>query len=391
MQKMDSENGKIKVCIFSTVQPPDDVRLFHREAKSLARTGYEVHLVVPCEKSEIKDGIQIHAIKRPKTRITRVLLMPLIAACKAISLKASIYHFHDPELLPIGFLMRWLLRKKIVFDMRKSTARELKAREYLPSWLRNTISRCYKILESICLKGMALIVANDRSTEEYKNCYLVRNFPEIDEPLMANVMDMDKRLKKPLLIYVGTVSISRGAIMYIELADQLVRRGHDFKMMIIGPDHTNCSPVLHSKIKELSLDDRVQITGMMDYNEAMKFASRAAIGFAILKPVPNSLFCLAGKIIEYMMCGVPVLCSKFDHWRSYVEGERTGMMADPNDINEVVNLCEKMLSDRDELAAMGKRGMEAVRNKYNWDTEFKILLKCYDDLLINNRKYSLKF
>ncbi len=81
------------------------------------------------------------------------------------------------------------------------------------------------------------------------------------------------------------------------------------------------------------------------------------------------------------MLGTPVLASNFDVWQPYVEGERTGLMVDPNNIDQVVKVCERMLSDPDELAAMGKRGMEVVRTKYNWDTEFKVLLQCYDDLL----------
>lgn len=374
-------NGNKKVCIFSTAQPSDDVRLFHREAKSLYRAGYEVHVVVPGEKIENKDGIHFHTLKKPKSRISRVLLTPFIAAHKALETKSSIYHFHDPELLLVGFLMRWILHKKVVFDMRESTARELKAREYLPYWIRGLISNCYKIMEKLCLKGIALIVANDRSTEEYKNCYLVRNFPEINTTLMANALDMEIRLQMPLLIYVGVVSIARGALMYIELANILKKKGYDFKLMIVGPDHTHCSHMLHSKIKELNLEDRVQITGKMDYNEAMKLTSRAAIGFAILKPVPNSLFCLAGKMVEYMMCGTPILCSNFDHWRPYVEGENTGRMVDPNNINEFIKACEDMLCAPSELANMSRNGMEAVRMKYNWDNEFKVLLKCYEDLL----------
>lgn len=380
----DPQQAKVRICHISTVHPITDVRIFHRECCSLVKAGYEVHLVIPCEKSEIKDGVQFHAIRRAKTRIVRMFLMPFVAAYKALRTKSSIYHFHDPELLPVGFLMRWLLRKKVVFDMRESTARQLKAKEYLPFCIRSTISFCYMVLESACLKGIALVVANDRSTEEYKNCYLVRNFPEIDESIMSNAMDMSKWLEKPLLIYVGAVSIARGALLYVELAHHLVKHGYDFEMMIIGPDHTNCSPTLHSKIKELSLEDRVQITGRMDYNDAMKLVSRAAIGLAILKPIPNYLFCLAGKMVEYMMCGTPVLCSNFDHWRPYVEDERTGMVADPNNVDEVVKVCEQMLSDPNELTAMSKRGIEAVRKKYNWDSEFKVMLQCYEDLLGKN-------
>lgn len=372
---------KTRICLFSTAQMPDDVRLFHREAKSLVRAGYEVHVVVPSDKSEVKDGVQFHAIKKPKTRLVRMVFMPFIAAYAALKTKSSIYHFHDPELLPIGFLMRWLLWKKMVFDMRESTARVIKAREYMPAGIRNTVSFCYSIVEKICLMGISLIVANDRSTEEYTNCYLVRNFPVIDKSITDNVMDMNKRLEKPLLVYIGMVSISRGAMMYVELADRLVKDGYDFDMKIIGPDHTHCADTLNSKIKELNLTDRVQVTGMMDYNEAMVLASRAAVGFAILDPVPNSLFCLAGKMIEYMMCGTPVICSNFDHWKPYIEGEGTGRMIPPGDMEQFYAVCKQMLGDPEELTDMSKRGVKAVQNKFNWEVEFKELLKCYDDLL----------
>ena len=122
----------------------------------------------------------------------------------------------------------------------------------------------------------------------------------------------------------------------------------------------------------------------MDYPKAMELASCAAIGLSILKPVADYTICLAGKIVEYMMCGTPVLASNFNHWRAYVEGERVGHMVDPCNMDEIVNVCEQMLNEPDELAAMGKRGMMAVRSKYNWSSEFQELLRCYEDLIASN-------
>lgn len=378
---MNTENRKPTVCLFSTAQTHDDVRMFYRESVWLAKAGYEVHMIVPSGQSGLRNGVNVHSFTRPRSRLTRMFIMPWFVMILALRTKSDIYHYHDPELLFIGFIMRWLLLKKVVFDMRESTASQLKAKGYLPHWSRNIISFCYSMVEAICLKGISVIVANDRSKEEHKNSYLVRNFPEINEQLMIKATDIDKRLEKPLLIYLGGVSEVRGALLYIELANQLKKSGYDFKMMIIGPDHTNCLSKLNSEVRELNLEDRVQIPGWMDYNEAMKLVSQAAIGMAILKPVPNYLFCLAGKMLEYMMCGTPVLCSDFDHWRPYVEGEKTGLMVDPDDMEEIVNACQKMLNDPNELSAMSKRGMEAVRSKYNWETEFNNLLKCYKDLL----------
>jgi glycosyltransferase involved in cell wall biosynthesis len=152
-------------------------------------------------------------------------------------------------------------------------------------------------------------------------------------------------------------------------------------MMIIGPYGKKFGQELFARIRALDLEDKVTVPGRIDNKEAMMYVSQATMGLSLLFPDPNYTICLASKILEYMMFGVPVLASDFDHWRKYVEGERTGIMVDPYDLDKVVEACQKMLSNKDDLEAMGKRGKVAVRDKYNWSSEFAVLLKCYSDLL----------
>lgn len=377
----DSDAGKTRVCLFTTVLRADDVRLFHRECKSLVKAGFDVHVVICSDLSGTVDGVHFHAAGPANNRLHRMLVKPWIVMWKALMIKAKIYHFHDPELLIVGFIMRWALSKRVVFDMRESTARQIMGKEYLPRWSRRVISLCYRVIEKVCLHGISVVVANDRSAEEHKGAYLVRNFPEVDEELMANAMDMSERLKSPLVVYVGGVWESRGALVYVELARRLKERGHKFRLMIIGQHGADFGRQLTQMVQEVGLVGMVEITGHVDYLKAMQVVSRAVIGLSILRPIPNYTFCLAGKMVEYMMCGTPVLASDFEHWRPYVEGEKVGRMVDPNNIEEIVNVCEQMLDNPDELVAMGRRGMEAVRRKYNWSLEFTELLRCYDDLL----------
>ncbi|MFA5293122.1 MAG: glycosyltransferase [Phycisphaerae bacterium] len=377
-----NSNKKIKVCLFSTVQGPDNVRLYHREAKSLVKEGFEVHAVLPCDESFEKGGVYFHKVHKPNNRFIRIIFMPWKTMITALRTRADIYHFHDPELLMAGFLLRWILGKKVVFDMRESTSRQILGKEYLPKWTRKIVSCCYKIIEKICLTGIRLIVANDRSVNEYHKCYLVRNFPQIDENIISNAMDMSQRFKSPLLVYVGTVSKTRGAFTYLVMAQKLIERGHRFKIMIIGGAYDESFIVqLKDEVKQMNLQDTVSVTGFMDYQQAMGITSKAVIGLSILDPIPNYTFCLAGKMVEYMMCGTPILSSNFEHWAPYVEGEKTGKMVDPFNIDQIVNVCEQMLNNPQELENMGRRGIEAVKNKYNWDMEFKVLLKCYQDML----------
>lgn len=152
-------------------------------------------------------------------------------------------------------------------------------------------------------------------------------------------------------------------------------------MIIIGQYEQDFGQPLRAKIEEEGLHDTAEIIGFMDYSRGMELAALAATGLSILKPVPNYTFCLSGKTSEYIMCGTPVLAPNFEHLRAYVEGEKVGKTVDPSNIDEIVCVCEQMLMSPKELAAMGKRGIEAVRSQCNWSTESKELLRCYEELL----------
>jgi dihydropteroate synthase len=48
-----------KICILSTVHQALDDRIFHKEAKTLARAGYEVVLIAQHDGDEMVDGVKI--------------------------------------------------------------------------------------------------------------------------------------------------------------------------------------------------------------------------------------------------------------------------------------------------------------------------------------------
>ena len=87
------------------------------------------------------------------------------------------------------------------------------------------------------------------------------------------------------------------------------------------------------------------------------------------------------KLFEYMSAGVPVIASDFPVVRRIVEDSGCGVLVDPLDPDSIADAMAWMLDHPDEAAAMGRRGRDAVRERYNWGQEAEKLLRFYDRLL----------
>ena len=376
-----------RVCHISTVHVPIDVRVFYRECVSLAEAGYEVHLVIPAAESKVDRGVHIHAIRRVRHRLLRMLFMPWVAMKVALRTRSAVYHYHDPELVPMGFVLRWLWRKRVVYDIHEPIAQQILGKKWLPGWSRRIVAFVYRVVERVLTPGQTLVLANENSRPYYRSTtYVVRNYPLISAPLSDKTVPVDERPKPPLLIYVGAKSRDRGGDIYVELAHRLAMQGRAFRMMLIGPSTDEYEKCLNEKISRWNLKDRVTLLGRTEYHQAMTYVSEATIGLCTLLPTPNHRIALATKILEYMMLGTPVLASNIEAWRKYVEGEGTGLLVDPTDIDYVVRGCERLLDDPQALRVMGERGIRAVRSKYNWSSEFGTLLGCYRQLLRDRSK-----
>ncbi len=363
------------ICHITTSHPVFSSRIFYKECLSLTNGGYDVNLIAPHEGDEIRFGIKIHAIRKTKGRITRLAVLPWVALLKAVHIRPRprIFHFHDPELIPIGFLLA-LIGKHVIYDVHEDIPKQILSKNLLlPRRITGTIGRILGWLEKItCLFFDAMITVNEDISKRLgeRKSFIVRNFPLLRQfPVMHS---KKKDSCAPVIIYAGGLTSARGTLDLVRaMADVQI----DSTLILYGEWE---SEVFRKECEREKGWERVKYKGYVSIEKVYDAIRDASIGISTLHPFPNYLRSLPLKIFEYMACAIPVIASDFPFWHELF-GESV-IYVDPMNHLEISKCIDMLLKDLHIQKEMGKRGRKLVETEYNWEKESKKLLKTYESV-----------
>ncbi len=365
--------NKIRVAVLTSVHSPLDTRIFYKECRTLATSGYEVVLIVPHDRDFISDRVQIRAIPLPKNRRERMVktLWQLFKA--ALQENCDIYHFHDPEIIPIGLFLK-AKGKKVIYDVHEDVPRDILSKTWIAAPLRRTIAFIFEKIENLASRHLNVVVA---STPFICNRFLrigckaitVKNYPLKDELYLPNI---DWHTKERAVCYVGGIDKIRGIFEMVQAIGQT-----DAKLLLGGKFSDVNQQNLATTMEGWA---NVEALGHLGRNEIAQVLSRAMAGLVVLHPLENYLDALPVKMFEYMSAGIPIIASNFPLWKEIIEGNQCGICVDPINPAEIAAAIQLILDDPDEAKRMGENGRQAVEEKYNWQQECEVLLKIYEDL-----------
>src|SRR4051812_41664500 len=95
-----------------------DVRIYQKECRTLAARGFDTHLLVTDPPEPERHGVHFHRLRKSSStfRPGRIWQRLARAYHAAASLRADIYHFHDPELITVGLLLK-RRGARIIYDV----------------------------------------------------------------------------------------------------------------------------------------------------------------------------------------------------------------------------------------------------------------------------------
>jgi glycosyltransferase involved in cell wall biosynthesis len=369
---------KIKVCHLTSVHPPFDVRIFHKECKTLAKAGYDVVLIAGHGKDEFIDGINIKSIKKPLNRKERIIKTGWLVYKKALEENADIYHIHDPELIPYAKLLR-IKGKKVIYDMHENLPKSILTKTWIKQFLRPILSTSVNLIERLLLKKVFVIFAEKSYKKDYvwvKKHEDILNMPDVENLFKLKLTKKDKFT----LGYIGGVSDVRGSLSTIEAMKKLKDKGYDVNLECIGPIEHYHEQEINHLIKKYNLDG-LKLYGYLPPEKGWEIIAQCHVGLAVLKPIPNYYESYPTKMFEYMALGLPVIASNFPIYKEIIEKNNCGICVDPLNVEEIADAVKWIIDHPEEAKRMGENGRRAVEEKYNWEKEGEKLVNIYKELL----------
>lgn len=355
-----------------------DIRIYRKQLNSLSQFYKTSLLVADGMGYQFINNIDIYDVGSSNSRIKRMFKTTDIIYRKALSIEADIYHLHDPELLPVALKLK-KQGKIVIFDAHEDFPKQVLTKHYLNPIIAKLISIFMKSYEEyVCSKLNAVVTATptirDKFSKFCPNVVDINNYPLLGE---LTPLDKDWDNIKNEVAYVGGVSKIRGIEQVVNSLSLLKT---STELNLVG---SFGEKITYENVRKSAGWSRVNELGQLDRSEVKEVLQSSVAGLVTFLPVPNHIDAQPNKMFEYMSAGIPVIGSNYPLWKSIIEGNNCGICVDPEHPQEIANAIDRLVNDKTLAEQMGKNGIKAVNEKYNWSIEETKLFQLYEELLGN--------
>ena len=354
----------------TTIHNRYDNRIFWKQCKSLAIDGFNVTLIVNDDKDdEIREGVNIISVRHKNNNLLfRLLALPKFIK-KARELSPDIVHFHDPETLLIAGNLK-KIAKKVIFDSHEYYKYQILAKPYIPRAFRQLTSFAYSFIENAAIKrinGVILPCTFD-GVNPFDN---IAARTEIISNKPRKITTKQNETKRYDMVYVGSITVHRGVMKYIDLAIKT-----SDSLLLVGQI---IDSVLKSKIELLTeTNTNITLIDWVDPSLLDAYLSQSKIGLCLIEDVGQYHIAdsLPTKVYDYLSWNIPVLLNKGNfnnqlfHETSYVK------LVDYNDFNDVLSGYLELKSQVEMNQIDSKDIIEFLSNN-SWELEYSKLKSFY--------------
>jgi len=368
-------------------------------ARALVQRGHCVTILMPpydnladSGREWTQDGVQLANMTIRRVTATTPLSVALRMARRAFSLQPDVIHVFKP----IGYsgLAGQILaapvapRAPLVLDHDDWEGRGGWAdiNPYPRLWRRFFIWQ-----EADTLRRAAALTVASRTLQtqvwgmgiDPARVFYVPNGP--DESLRAQLEESAQRKAQiraelgvgdaPLAIYAGHIPHGNDLDQALDAMERALPRVPAVRLAILGAG--DGLPALRADVARRGLERVVLFTGWVEHARVADYLAAADLA---IYPYRDSLInrakC-AGKIVEYMAMGLPIVASRVGQNVEYIEHGVSGLLAEPGDADSFAHLMLAALSDPQKAKALGAAAQEQIWARFGWDRMVETVEQAY--------------
>lgn len=274
----------------------------------------------------------------------------------------------------------------VVFDMAEDYPAMLAGINRVNKSITNKIIRNPNIAsfveKIVCRNADAIMVVVEESKDrlvrlgiDLNKIIVVSNTPDLD------FFNNEKNERKPdsffQLLYIGGIQMGRGIQTVIEAISILSPILPKIHFKIIGDGYAK------EWLRDIAIANKVEqyveFIGFVGHGQLASYISTSDI--CVIPHILNdqTRTTIPNKLFDYMAMAKPVISTDIPPLTRIINQENCGLVfnnKDPHDLAEKIML----LQDKKKRMEYGENGLTAIRNRYNWDIDFKKLLKLINRL-----------
>lgn len=370
------------------------------EARVLQKLGHQVKVITyPLGRNvpglDVERTLPIpfrsrHEVGPSRSKLLLDQLLALQALSAARRFRPTIIHGHLHEGALIGGVLSRLLRVPLVFDFQGSMTSEIldhrfvHPRSPLVPLLRALERRIDQLPQMILTSShnAARLLADQfrippARLRVLSDCVNAESFgPVQDGGRALETRALQERLEIPanarIVVYLGLLAEYRGTDILLEAAAQLLARRPETYFVIGGFPNVDKYRAI---AQALGIGDRVLFVGRVPYEDAPLWLS---LGDVAVEPKMSATEA-AGKVLNYMAMGLPVVAFDIPVMREYL-GDH-GVYAPLGNAEAFAQQIENLLDHPARAREIGCALRERAGALYSWECAGREIEQVYGNLL----------
>jgi glycosyltransferase involved in cell wall biosynthesis len=379
----------MKICHLTTVHPAKDARIYYRMCAGLAAKKIATTLIAP---EPFKDERFLHASRWNRrighaSRPRRVG----IALRAALAENADLYHFHDPELIPMALTLKAIRPSRaIVYDVHEDYPSMMQHKYWLPESLRPVASTGVTMAHWLAGKFLDGIVTADTAVEQdflrfaAGKIFCFYNFPTL--ALFGSPGPEPVAIPADL-VYLGGMSERSGIYVVLD-ALRLLRDRDGLRPTLRLAGYTDGQQgrrAIDEAIRARGLARQIEFQGRLAHDQVPNWLRAGRIGLVPLQQIDKFLKNIPSKMFEYWACGLPVIASDLPPARRFVTPGENGLLFAAGNAVSLASAIHRLLESPQTAVLMGSTGRRQVESDWNNEAQIDGLIDFYHRICERSR------